>query len=170
MEPCLLIISCVPSKNIIRTKTCNYTHSCTQSLHTLYHPRFRHQLFLLLNCLVLIAVLLFLFFKLFSTPLSHLLPTTPMILFFSVPASSFQPVFISCSPFIYPYPPNSNPILSFSSLVATFPICFSPTPLIPPLPPLRLPSLPQLLFFFLLDQNRHLNNEPGVSQTARELH
>lgn len=122
-----------------------------------------------LSCLDCSSPLSF-FFKLFSTPLSHLLPTTPMILFFSVPASSFQPVFISCSPFIYPYPPNSNPILSFSSLVATFPICFSPTPLTPPPPPLRLPSLPQLLFFFLLAQNRHLNNEPGVSQTARELH
>lgn len=58
-------------------------------------------------------------------------PTSPMTLFYSIPAPSFLPVFMSCCPFIHPHPPNSNPILS---LVSTFPVSSAPSLLPPPLP------------------------------------
>ncbi len=141
VEPRTLIISCVPSKNIISTQTCNYTHthtythsythSRTRSLHTLYHC-FR-------QTLTPSKLSSFLWISLDSALLPSLsfssfplLPTTPMTLFSSIPTPSFQPVFISCPPFIHPYPPNFNPTIQLP--------CFHffylfPPPVPPPPPP-----------------------------------
>lgn len=140
LEPRSLIISCAPSKNIISTKTCNYAHTDTRSLHTLYHPCFRHQLSLLLNCLLSFCLLL--------SSLS-LLPTTPMTL----PASYPYSVFPACFHFllsVYPspysrfrnYPLSQLPCFHFSYLCLPIPPLFfllhllllPPAPLPPPRP------------------------------------
>lgn len=145
MEPRSLIISCVPSKNIISTKTSNYTHTNT---HTRAHNPFTpfitpvsdisfsssQTVFFSLDCYCPLVLKLHSIFSSSAFDSFSSLPTTPMTLFSFTHTPSFQHVFTAHCPIIHPHSPKSYPILSFSSLVATFTISFS-TSTFPPSPP-----------------------------------
>jgi len=113
--------------------------------------------------------------------LTHAVPSHPLSPLF--PASTLPPRKLSSSQLTFTPPPSfaphdsrdfssiSTPIFHFLSscylflpsefLSSIFSFTFYQS---------SSTSSSELLFLLLLAQNRHLNNEPGVSQTTRELH